>query len=408
MGINNIYYRSVKNRFSGNLGFHSPPRLSGYVGMDCLSLPLNFAGAANYIYQLTRALLRENRPFALAVICKQQHAVLFEPYLRPGDKVVAVPLRNRAEQLLYYEFRLQDLLIRENVKLFYAAHYICPPPHKNYSIITTFHDMGFYLYPQNYPLIKRLYFKTRMRTFLERSDLAVSVSQSTKKDLLEFFPSCEDKIQVVHPGTDHLLTESPFPQPSQNFDFPFILAVNAFEKRKNIPFIIRVFNYLKEHYHIPHRLFIIGHPGNAYEDIVQMKTKSRFGNDIVIVQSVPTRELILYYKNCDFFINASEYEGFGFTPFEAIHYRKPTFLYRNQVLGELLGNHPSLLPHFDVKEWGKTIGSELASGFKNRFSSRDIGHLVWHQTAKKTLDFMAEFISTREVNLVPQGNLVNS
>lgn len=370
-----------------------------FVGIDCLALPEKFSGAAYYIYYLTKNLLEAPRNYPLSIFCKPQHQRIFRDLLGTRDKIFPVPLKNRADQLHLYEFRLKRILLKENVKIFYATHYICPPPDERYHLISTFHDMGFLLYPRYYPLIKRLYFGRRMKTFLERSDHVVAVSQSTADSLAKLFPQYSPRIKVICPGADHLPLERTYSLLKPAVASPFILAVNTFELRKNIPFIIRVFNSLKTRANFPHKLLLIGHPANGYSKIMAEVNRSPFRKEIILLNSLSSTELTYYYKSCDLFINASEYEGFGFTPFEALNQNCPVFLYKNNTVAEFLGDHPYIFNHLDADVWADFIWNELMNSFKLKMDREAIRHLSWSNTAKETFKLLDTLVSTKDVSL---------
>jgi len=370
-----------------------------FVGIDCLALPEKFSGAAYYIYHLTRNLLETSRNYPLSIICKPQHQRLFRDLLGKKDKILPVPLKNRADQLFFYEFRLKRILLKERIKIFYATHYICPPPDERYRLISTFHDMGFLLYPRYYPLIKRLYFGRRMKTFLKRSDFVVAVSQSTADSITKLFPQHSPKIKVICPGADHLTGERTCSLLKPAVESPFILAVNTFEVRKNIPFIIRVFNSLKTKANLPHKLLLIGHPANGYPKIMAEIKRSPFRKEIVILNSLSSTELSYYYRTCDFFISASEYEGFGFTPFEALSHNCPVFLYKNNTVAEFLRDHPYIFNHLDAEAWADFIGNELLNSFKQKMNREVIRHLSWSNTATETFKLLDTLVSAKDVCL---------
>lgn len=368
-----------------------------YIGIDCLSLPENFSGAGYYMYYLTLESLQLNRSFPIAVFCKPKHSHLFAPYLKFADKLVPIPLKNRIHRLFFYEYGLEEHLIKEKVKLFHATHYFCPPRNKNYKIITTFHDMGFFLYPDYYPFLKRSFFRNRMKTFLNRSDRIIAISKSTRNTILKFFPDFEKKVSVIYPGVDHLLKENIKSISYQKFKGPFILAVNSFEKRKNILFIIKLFNLLKKNYCTNHKMIIIGHTANGYQQILKEKEESIFSPDIHILKSVPIEQVDYFYRNSEFFINASSYEGFGFSPFEAINYNLPTFLFKNQVIAELLNHHPYIFTNLNEGIWAEHIYNEFQNGFANKISPKAINSLTWKNSAQQSFELFHQSIFGEEV-----------
>jgi glycosyltransferase involved in cell wall biosynthesis len=259
--------------------------------------------------------------------------------------------------------------------------------------------MGFLLHPQYYPFAKRLYFGTRMKTFLQRTDRVVTISQSTAMSIKQQFPEYADKISIIYPGADHFSNNS-FPELSPMAKKPYMLAVNTFEKRKNIPFIIRVFNRLKARHHISHQLLLVGQPANGFKEIQKVINSSPFKSDIIVAHSISAGELSYYYRHCDFFINASGYEGFGFTPFEAVNHQCPVFLFKNNTVAEFLGDHPYIFENFDESRWAECIYREMSDSFNRRISPETIKHLTWRNTAGTIVQMLDQFILKRELRLV--------
>ncbi len=369
-----------------------PNRQTPFVGIDCLPLPRHFSGAAKYILHLTRSLLRAPRDFPLAILCRPRHTGLFAAYLKPADKLVTVSVRNRAQFLWRYEFSLPKLLRRQKIHIFHATHYLCPPASPYYKTVSTFHDMGFVRFPYWYSPLKTLYFKRKIPVFLNRADRIVAVSRNTRDDIVNAFPQTAAKIQVLHPGTDHLDMDK---IPSTASDPPFILSVNSFEKRKDIAFLLEVFNRLKREYFLPHRLILVGQPGNDGKNILRAQRKSPFASDIDIRISIPDEELIRLYQSADMFVSASNFEGFGFTPFEALRFGLPTFLYRHAVVEELLPRHPYILDHKEPEKWAALIAGAFLKNYSEKFSAFPAVQLTWRNCARQVCELYRSLLNER-------------
>lgn len=378
-----------------------------FVGLDCLPLPAKFSGAANFICHLVDEILKAPRDFPVAIFCKPQHRSLLQPHLQRRDKLVEIPIRNRPQLLLFYELFLKPRLIRERVGLFWAFHYVCPPADPAYQLVTTFHDMGFYLRGTDYPPAKRLYFRLRLRRFAGRAQRIVAVSQSTARSLLQAWPEVAGKVSVMYPGTDHLLNSSSEASDCLPVTEPFILAVNTFERRKNIPFIVKLFDYLKAQHRYPHRLLLVGHPANDFQHVQQTVRSSPFRDEIVLAQSLPEMVLKECYRRAAFFVNASQYEGFGFTPFEAIRRGCPAFLHSTGPLREMLGSHPHIFDHYDVSRWAEAIQRSAAGGFADKIPATRITHLSWEAAGRNALQLITQLMNTEEFRLVPEGDSGN-
>lgn len=377
---------------------NSPNRQTPFVGIDCLSLPRHFSGAAKYILHLTRNILQSRRDLPLAVLCRPQHIALFADYLSPQDKLVPLTVRSRAQLLWRYEFSLPKLLQREQIRIFHATHYLCPPAGPHYQTISTFHDMGFVRFPHWYPRIKMLYFKRKIPVFLNRASRIIAVSRNTGKDIVAAYPRTASKVEVLHPGTDHLEAAGiRASRPAQ----PFILSVNSYEKRKDISFLLKVFNRLKKKYFLPHRLILVGQPGNDYQNILRARQKSPCAADIELRKSIPDRELIRLYQTADMFISASSFEGFGFTPFEALRFGLPTFLFRHAVVEELLPRHPYILEHKEPEQWAALIATAFLKNYPEKFPAFPAAQLTWRNCARQVCEIYQSMRNERTATIVP-------
>jgi glycosyltransferase involved in cell wall biosynthesis len=366
------------------------------VGLDALALPPHFSGAANYIYFMIRSVLQAERDFPVVVFCKSRHLPLFEPYLTPGDRVVHVPLAGRFQQIWFYEYGLHKLLLREDITLFHATHYITPQASESYRIYVTFHDMGFFLLPGQYPWIKRLFFRRRMADFARRADRILAVSKMTARSLNRHFPAFRSKISVSYPGCDHY-PKPDLPVPRQ----PFLLAVNSLEKRKNIPFLIDVYNEYRRKFPGDCKLIIAGQTGNDYDVVKNKIKKSPFREDIELKIGLSERTLIDLYRTASLFVSVSRYEGFGFTPLEAALQDCPVLLYRSDVVAELFGERHFVLDHLDTGMWARKISVVLnhADDEAIRGAKASALKFTWEETGKQLVAIYSEHQSGAKQNI---------
>jgi len=223
--------------------------------------------------------------------------------------------------------------------------------------------------------------------FIKRTNKIVTVSHSTLNDLVRLFSECENKSSCIHPGTDHL--EKPTQTINKSKDNgPFILAVNSFEKRKNIPLILKIFSILKTKYNIPHQLYLVGQHNNQKESLDSLIGDLRLDDQVKIFIDVSSDTLNNFYQHASFFISTSQYEGFGFTPFEAIKSGLPAFLYKNPVCQEFFGDHPYIIENMEPEYWASLIHREMQEGFPNALKESALKELSWENTSKSFLDLL--------------------
>ena len=169
-------------------------------------------------------------------------------------------------------------------------------------VVITVHDLIPILYPQHNTWRRNFYFKRLLKHRFSRADGFITVSESTKQDLIRLFGVGVDRIETVYEGVDSAFR----PGPVEREDF--ILSVGTQEPRKNVQGLIRSFVRIKEsNPTLAVRLKIVGRLGWLYDDIV--KLHQRYGDYIDFLGYVPQKQLIDLYRRAMFFVFPSFYEA---------------------------------------------------------------------------------------------------
>src|SRR5690349_22382529 len=93
-------------------------------------------------------------------------------------------------------------LRRERVTLFHAPHYVLPPLVRCRSVVTI-HDCIHLMFPQYLPNRGALaYARTSMAMAAKRATRVLTVSESSKTDIMRFFGTDPSKIDVIYNAYD--------------------------------------------------------------------------------------------------------------------------------------------------------------------------------------------------------------
>ena len=137
----------------------------------------------------------------------------------------------------------------------------------------------------------------------------------------------------------------------------YIMAVGTMEQRKNYETLYRAYLRMLENYgydDIPQMVFA-GHKGwNANEFITTMSRDDRVKGKILML--TPTDEqLDILYRNCEFTVLASLYEGWSLTLPESMHYKKFCICCDTPALKETAGELSEYIHAWDEKKWSERI-----------------------------------------------------
>ena len=225
-----------------------------------------------------------------------------------------------------------EMLLHPVDALFVPAHTV-PIIHPKNTVVVI-HGLEYEFCAKSYSLWDRIYMRASIKNSCSWASRIISVSENTKKDLINLYKVSKNKIEVIYEGwgSDKRQVTSDKGEISLSEDktqmdtclmshvscrSKFLLFIGRIEERKNIVNIIKAFEILKERYDIPHKLVLAGKPGFGYQDVKSQMSKAKCFNEIVELGFVSEQEKWELLKNADVFVFPTLYEGFGIPVLEA-------------------------------------------------------------------------------------------
>lgn len=200
--------------------------------------------------------------------------------------------------------------------VYHSLHQLMPPARGRARLLTV-HDLRRYRHPEFYPHSKLEPFARAVR----QADHFICISQATKKDLQEFFAIRDEKIDVVYHGG----ALGPLPmdgaqkraggeagvKPSSLPAGRYFVAFSSYDRRKNLPNIMRAFVLAKRE--LPgFKLLIVG---REPADTEYQRIRAEAGADVIACG--PVDDFLPLLTKAAALVYASLYEGFGLPILEA-------------------------------------------------------------------------------------------
>jgi glycosyltransferase involved in cell wall biosynthesis len=285
--------------------------------------------------------------------------------------------------------------------ILHGTNYSVYPCNKSLSVMNIY-DLTFIKYPNYIDSVVKTYTK-RVKRCLQWTDLVLTISESSKKDIIEYLEVEPKKIYVTPLASryhlDYLseeIVEKLERQAKYDFSKPYLLFVSTIEPRKNINNIIKAFNLLKQKYKIEHHLILIGKKGWNYEPIFMAIDTSPWKHEIHHLDYLPDKLVALFYSKADVFVYPSHYEGFGLPVLEAMTLGAPVVTANTSSLPEVTGDAAILIDPNDFIQLAEAILKIISdSQFRQELINKGQARaklFSWERTAKETLKAYRDFV----------------
>lgn len=237
------------------------------------------------------------------------------------------------------------------------------PPRVSGRVVTTIHDMSYLRYPETLHTKNLRRISTGMKDTLRISDKVVTISQFSKKEIVELLGIPEEHIVIIPPAPSLSSQEADFQTVCEKFSIhsPYILYTGTIEPRKNLSLLIKAYERLRKEEGISHKLILVGGKGWKCEGIYREIENSSVKEDIVLTGYVSAEEKNTFYKNASVFVFPSLYEGFGMPLVEAMVHGTPVVASNVASLPEVLGDAGLLVDPFDEISLAEAIYSIISS-----------------------------------------------
>ncbi|MBD2112310.1 MULTISPECIES: glycosyltransferase family 4 protein [Cyanophyceae] len=257
--------------------------------------------------------------------------------------------------------------------------------------VMTIYDLSFLRYPEYVTAVVRTY-SQRVRQCLDWTDLVVTISESSKRDIVELLGVPPELVWVTPLASryaDDAQASSDVVKAVDLGDRPYILFVSTLEPRKNVVRLIQAFDRLKTQHQIDHQLVLVGQKGWQFEPIFEAIAASPWRHHIRHLDYLSDAEVAYCYQNADVFAYPSLYEGFGLPVLEAMTLGCPVVTANTSSLPEVAGDAALLIDPTSVEDLAealeRVVGDRplrqtmIAKGYQQA------AQFSWTRTAKSTL-----------------------
>jgi glycosyltransferase involved in cell wall biosynthesis len=255
----------------------------------------------------------------------------------------------RIAHILYDNFTFRRFAKKKKPSAIFSPYFDVLMP-KNFPYVITVHDVCYLEAAESYPLLQRNYFIFQMKRNIRRATKIVTVSKSSKKEIINLLGVNEEKIIVIenvletsfleHQPTDKEISTFRAKFPDSN---PLILYTAGFENRKNISNLLLAIKLLTKSHPLL-RLLVTGGQSEGWLKLIG--SDQDLLSRVVFSGFLTNQELKTAYLAADIVVSPSLSEGYGRSCIEALATGTPLACSDIPVFHEVAGIHASYFdPH---------------------------------------------------------------
>ena len=303
---------------------------------------------------------------------------------------------------LYFEWSVPRALRKLDADLFVSTDGWIPL-HCNIPVLDVIHDLNFEHSPDFLRPSHQRYMKYFFPRFARSATRIATVSEFSKKDIVDTYGIDSMKIDVVYNGSHDFYQPCTELQRQAIRDRyadgnPFFIFIGTISKRKNLANILLAYNlFRKSHPDSLTRMLVVGGRYGSYPELDVAINGSEYKDDTYFIGHVDSQLLSQLLSSAEALVYASVFEGFGIPIIEAFYAETPVITANVTSMPEVAGNAALLVDPLSVDDIAHAMSrladepglrEDLISRGKDRrtlFSWQRTSNLLW-QAMLATVD----------------------
>jgi glycosyltransferase involved in cell wall biosynthesis len=255
------------------------------------------------------------------------------------------------------------------------------------------HDLAFEHYPQYINKLTAKYYQYFTPKFVARANKIVTVSEASKRDIIDCYGTDVSKIVVAHNGASEKfkpLNETEIKETRIQYSGGknYFVYAGSLHPRKNIANLFKAFDRFKKETQSDFKLVLAGARGWMLKDIDAAFRQMQFKEDVIFTGHLETEELSKIVASAFAMVYVSVFEGFGIPVLEAMKCEVPVITSDISSMPEVAGDAALLVNPFDIH----SISEEMIQLYNDEILRKDLVEKGKIQSKKFSWDNTADVL----------------
>lgn len=325
------------------------------IGIDARLI--NETGVGRYIRNLLFFLAKIDTTNQYVIFLPAQMYESFRlPNPRWEKRLLNVHWHTIREQVL-----LPFIFYKEKLDVLHVPYFTVPLFYPG-TIITTIHDITILHFktgkattlPFALYYLKWLAYTWILKLGIKKSKKILTVSQTVKKELQEYFKIPSEKITVAYEGIDPIFSDKA--EEKVEIQDEYFLYVGNVYPHKNAEMLLRSYKrFIEDSSNIKKiKLIFVGKQDFFYRRLKETVKELVLTNEIIFMHDITDEKLKYLYKHAQALLFPSLSEGFGLPALEALSVQCQVICSDLPVFHELFEDYATYVAN-DERQWAKAL-----------------------------------------------------
>jgi glycosyltransferase involved in cell wall biosynthesis len=250
-------------------------------------------------------------------------------------------------------------------------------------VITFVYDISPILYPQFYSVKGAATYKYGIRHIVPKSWKIVTITETSKKELVAYSKIPANKIEVIYPSINQKIFNEAIGFVDLGLPQKYLLSISTLSPKKNYPALLEGFKkYLTSSGDNQTQLVIIGRKGWYYNEIFEKLHELELADKVRFLGYVEDKFIKAVLERASGLVSLSEHEGFGMPVLEALTFDLPVVANDIPVYRECFDGSVTFVNGKDPESVAEGIKTILTNKGKSTF---DKDKFSWQKSAMELL-----------------------
>lgn len=368
--------------------------------IDLTSLADHLSGIERYAACLTLEMLKKENITYILVFKKNVHPLFLSWIENERVEIIVLP---ECKKLLFNQFRLPIEIYKHKADWYLFMAFPAPIFLFKKNMVSTIHDICCWDYPETMTTLSKWYFRVSFRSAALKCKFITTVSNFSKERIVTKLKCSKGKTFVIYSAVDKKFLQIEPPSTDvdtikKKYTLPehYFLSLSTLEPRKNLRLLIEAYQKLIIESGCDILLVLAGRKGWKIDKLLEgidIQVKSH----IHFTGFVDDEDLPVVYREAEFFVFTSKYEGFGLPPLEAMACGVPVLSSDAASMPEILGDTACYFRSEDVNSLFEKMQEMMTMTEEKRAQMIGCGleqakKFTWEKSSEK-LKMMLESIT---------------